>query len=79
MTVRKMYGLMQLRGMGTAYYLAIDGSWVANGRITNKTDIRLWPTSAEAEAADVPNKGDATAVEWHADPAGKAILYGKRK
>lgn len=79
MTKRSAWGLMQIRGMGTAYYLVEDGSWIANHNIRSNTKIRLWPERGQAEAEAKMFRERTEPVEWHADEQGKPIFYGQAR
>jgi hypothetical protein len=70
------WGLMQIRGMGTAYYLKVDGTWIANGGITPTTAIKLWAAREDAEEACTAYAAETNTVQWHVDGTGKPILYG---
>lgn len=73
------WGLMQLRGMGTAYYLLENGSWLANGKLGPGAAVKLWPDLDAAMQACAAYPSDSTdAVQWHVDATGKPIFYGAK-
>lgn len=69
-----VWGLVQIRGLGTPYYLGEEGVWIASDHVNEATRLKVWKSSDEAVKVARLFQHHGGVVAWCLDEQGRPRL-----